>query len=201
MNNRLYGNLVFELSKKGRKGYSLPKNTYEKYSVADLPAGLKRELKFADETAGDFREFRPDGVPGAESGAQYCAFEAGKCILRMESEEDGFGVFREGCGERPQGIVVLFVEQRERDAEAGGESGGGAAADAASGDERHAAGFIGHKLFSFIRTGSRLYHVCRSSSWSLKMVSRSSCSRFRYSMSRARRSRTASTAPRLPRRS
>ena len=43
MNNRLYGNLVFELSKKGRKGYSLPKNTYEKYSVADLPAGLKRE--------------------------------------------------------------------------------------------------------------------------------------------------------------
>ena len=43
MNNRLYGNLVFELSKKGRKGYSLPKNVFEKYSVADLPAGLKRE--------------------------------------------------------------------------------------------------------------------------------------------------------------
>ena len=52
MNNRLYGNLVFELSKKGRKGYSLPKNTYEKYSVADLPAGIyvvkvgKKALKF-----------------------------------------------------------------------------------------------------------------------------------------------------------
>ena len=28
MNNRLYGNLIFELSKPGRRGYSLPKNEF-----------------------------------------------------------------------------------------------------------------------------------------------------------------------------
>ena len=27
MNNRLYGNLIFELSKEGRRGYSLPQNS------------------------------------------------------------------------------------------------------------------------------------------------------------------------------
>jgi glycine dehydrogenase subunit 2 len=33
MNNRLYGNLIFELSKEGRKGYSLPKNNYGDYEI------------------------------------------------------------------------------------------------------------------------------------------------------------------------
>ncbi len=33
MNNRLYGNLIFELSKEGRKGYSLPKNNFGTYEV------------------------------------------------------------------------------------------------------------------------------------------------------------------------
>ena len=39
MNNRLYGNLIFELSKEGRKGYSLPKNNFGDY---DIPASMKR---------------------------------------------------------------------------------------------------------------------------------------------------------------
>ena len=39
MNNRLYGNLIFELSKEGRKGYSLPKNNYGDY---EIPASMKR---------------------------------------------------------------------------------------------------------------------------------------------------------------
>ena len=30
MNNKLYGNLIFELSKEGRRGYSLPKNRFGK---------------------------------------------------------------------------------------------------------------------------------------------------------------------------
>ena len=33
MNNRLYGNLIFELSQEGRKGYSLPKNRFGDYKV------------------------------------------------------------------------------------------------------------------------------------------------------------------------
>ena len=33
MNNRLYGNLIFELSKVGRKGYSLPQNRFGDYEV------------------------------------------------------------------------------------------------------------------------------------------------------------------------
>ena len=39
MNNRLYGNLIFELSKEGRKGYSLPRNNFGDYTV---PASLRR---------------------------------------------------------------------------------------------------------------------------------------------------------------
>ena len=42
MNNRLYGNLIFELSKSGRKGYSLPANTYD-HTTGELPAGLLRQ--------------------------------------------------------------------------------------------------------------------------------------------------------------
>ena len=40
MNNRLYGNLIFELSKEGRKGYSLPKNNYGDY---EIPASMQRK--------------------------------------------------------------------------------------------------------------------------------------------------------------
>jgi glycine dehydrogenase subunit 2 len=40
MNNRLYGNLIFELSKKGRKGYSLPKNRFGNY---EIPASIQRK--------------------------------------------------------------------------------------------------------------------------------------------------------------
>jgi len=39
MNSRLYGNLIFELSKEGRKGYSLPKNNFGNY---EIPASMKR---------------------------------------------------------------------------------------------------------------------------------------------------------------
>jgi glycine dehydrogenase subunit 2 len=39
MNNRLYGNLIFELSKEGRKGYSLPKNNFGEYKI---PQTLRR---------------------------------------------------------------------------------------------------------------------------------------------------------------
>ena len=52
MNRELYGNLIFELSKKGRKGYSLPQNEYS-YKTSDLPAGMLRgqdaELPECDE--------------------------------------------------------------------------------------------------------------------------------------------------------
>ena len=39
MNNKLYGNLIFELSKEGRKGYSLPKNNFGRY---EIPASMRR---------------------------------------------------------------------------------------------------------------------------------------------------------------
>ncbi len=42
MNNRLYGNLIFELSHAGRRGYSLPRNSYQ-HTTAELPAVLLRE--------------------------------------------------------------------------------------------------------------------------------------------------------------
>ena len=39
MNNKLYGNLIFELSHEGRQGYSLPKNPFGHHEV---PADAKR---------------------------------------------------------------------------------------------------------------------------------------------------------------
>ena len=39
MNNRLYGRLIFELSKEGRVGYNLPSNTFGEY---DIPASMRR---------------------------------------------------------------------------------------------------------------------------------------------------------------
>ena len=43
---RNYDKLIFELSKEGRTGYSLPKNVFkEKYCPCCLPDNLKRESK------------------------------------------------------------------------------------------------------------------------------------------------------------
>ena len=40
MNNQLYGNLIFELSRPGRCGYSLPKN---KFGHHEVPAEMRRK--------------------------------------------------------------------------------------------------------------------------------------------------------------
>lgn len=40
MNNRLYGNLIFEWSQEGRQGYSLPKNRFGNY---EIPDALRRQ--------------------------------------------------------------------------------------------------------------------------------------------------------------
>lgn len=50
MNNRLYGNLIFELSKEGRKGYSLPKNRFGNYEItASMQRKEPAELPECDE--------------------------------------------------------------------------------------------------------------------------------------------------------
>ncbi len=50
MNNRLYGNLIFELSRPGRRGYSLPKQDFGAYDVpADLCRKEDAELPECDE--------------------------------------------------------------------------------------------------------------------------------------------------------
>ena len=43
MNRTLYGNLIFELSKKGRKGYSLPQDYDRSHTTAELPEALRRK--------------------------------------------------------------------------------------------------------------------------------------------------------------
>ena len=42
LGRRLYGNLIFELSKKGRKGYSLPQDYDRTHTTAELPETLRR---------------------------------------------------------------------------------------------------------------------------------------------------------------
>ncbi len=43
MNRTLYGNLIFELSKKGRRGYSLPQDYDRTHTTAELPEELRRK--------------------------------------------------------------------------------------------------------------------------------------------------------------
>lgn len=45
MNNKYYGKLIFELSKKGRVGYSLPQNGIEGYKMEDLPDRFLRSAE------------------------------------------------------------------------------------------------------------------------------------------------------------
>lgn len=50
MNNKLYGNLIFELSHEGRQGYSLPKNSFGHHEVpADAKRAKDAELPECDE--------------------------------------------------------------------------------------------------------------------------------------------------------
>lgn len=50
MNNKLYGNLIFELSREGRRGYSLPKNRFGAYEIPQLIQRKKEpELPECDE--------------------------------------------------------------------------------------------------------------------------------------------------------
>lgn len=50
MNNRLYGNLIFELSQEGRCGYSLPENRFGSYEVpVELRRGEEPQLPECDE--------------------------------------------------------------------------------------------------------------------------------------------------------
>lgn len=44
MNNTYYGKLIFELSKEGRSGYSLPQNELKQFSMTDLPGNLMRQV-------------------------------------------------------------------------------------------------------------------------------------------------------------
>ena len=43
MNNVYYGKLIFELSQKGRRGYTLPKNEMSDFALTELPQQLMRE--------------------------------------------------------------------------------------------------------------------------------------------------------------
>lgn len=45
MNNTYYGTLIFELSRAGRVGYSLPKNEFGAYTIEHLPASLLRKAE------------------------------------------------------------------------------------------------------------------------------------------------------------
>ena len=50
MNNKLYGNLIFELSHPGRRGYSLPRNEFGNYEIpASMRRGQDAELPECDE--------------------------------------------------------------------------------------------------------------------------------------------------------
>ena len=91
MNNRLYGNLIFELSKPGRKGYSLPKNRFGNYEV---PQELRRqqdaELPECDEmtVVRHYTNLSANNF-GVDNGFAQMFLEAGiaRCFPSLEEPE------------------------------------------------------------------------------------------------------------------
>ena len=106
MNNVYYGKLIFELSKPGRIGYSLPKNDIQEYSIDELPECVSRktslDLPEADDAQADAAEeghphLLPDDLPDVP----------GLHIPQTQAADDGDG----GLG---AGIAAGVHEHRDK---------------------------------------------------------------------------------------
>lgn len=80
MNNKLYGNLIFELSRKGRRGYSLPKNRFGVYEIPQLIQRKKEpELPECDELT-VVRHYT--NLSGNNFGADNGFYPLGSCTMK-----------------------------------------------------------------------------------------------------------------------
>lgn len=97
MNNKLYGNLIFELSHAGSKGYTLPENKFGKYEIPqNIRRGKDAELPECDELT-VIRHYT--NLSGNNFGVDNGFYPLGSCTMKynpvINEEMAGLPAFRD----------------------------------------------------------------------------------------------------------
>lgn len=80
---KYYDKLIFELSKEGRRGYSLPENKMRQYSLEDLPSSLKREKELMLPEVCEFDVVRHyTNVSSMNFGVDTGFYPLGSCTMK-----------------------------------------------------------------------------------------------------------------------
>jgi glycine dehydrogenase subunit 2 len=83
MNNKLYDNLIFELSHTGRSGYTLPTNQYLGYNSHDLPSNLRRNEDVALPECDEMTVVRHyTNLSGNNFGVNNGFYPLGSCTMK-----------------------------------------------------------------------------------------------------------------------
>ncbi len=95
---KYYDKLIFEISKEGRHGYTLPENQLSKYSVEDLPASLLRDEKAALPEVSELDVVRHyTNVSNKNFGVETGFYPLGSCTMKynpkMNDEIAGLPAF------------------------------------------------------------------------------------------------------------
>ena len=130
MNNVYYGKLIFELSKPGRVGYSLPKQEISGYSVDSLPEGLKRSEKTILPACDELTVVRHyTNMSNNNFGVDTGFYPLGSCTMKYNpklNEElcslPGFNCHPSAPAEFVQGSLKLYDEVQKTLAEIAGLS-------------------------------------------------------------------------------
>ncbi len=80
---KYYDKLIFELSKEGRRGYTLPENRLKQYSMEELPASLKREKELMLPEVSEFDVVRHyTNVSNKNFGVDTGFYPLGSCTMK-----------------------------------------------------------------------------------------------------------------------
>lgn len=80
---KYYDKLIFELSKEGRRGYTLPENRLKQYSMEELPPSLKREKELMLPEVSEFDVVRHyTNVSNKNFGVDTGFYPLGSCTMK-----------------------------------------------------------------------------------------------------------------------
>ena len=130
MNRTYYGKLIFELSKQGRVGYSLPKNEFEGYSLVELDATLSRQTELSLPECDELTVVRHyTNMSNNNFGVDTGFYPLGSCTMKYNpklNEEvcqlPGFNLHPMTPAKYAQGSLKLYDEVQKTLAEIAGLS-------------------------------------------------------------------------------
>lgn len=130
MNNVYYSKLIFELSKPGRTGYSLPENNIDGYCLSEMPDTLKRSAEVALPEADELTVVRHyTNMSNNNFGVDTGFYPLGSCTMKYNpkiNEEvaalPGFNIHPATPDAQAQGALHLYDEVQKTLAEVAGLS-------------------------------------------------------------------------------